>query len=71
MKELYWWGELVGTIDGDGHARIDKDAHPQAWCAAQYPNAPGFSIREHKEDLIGGQFVTLVHTDDTTMLEVL
>lgn len=71
MKELYWWGELVGTIDEQGHARIDKDSHPQAWCAAQYPKAPGFVIHERKDDLIGGQFVQLVHTDDTTMREVL
>lgn len=71
MRELYWWGELVGTIDADGHADIDRTAHPQAWCAAQYPRALGFEIRERGESGVNGQFVRLVHSDESTMREVL
>ena len=70
MRELYWWGELVGYIGADGKPVIDRAAHPQAWCAAQYPRSVGFEIR-NRDEVVNGQFVRLTKSDDATMREVL
>lgn len=70
MRELYWWGQLVGTVDDEGRAQIDKASYPQAWCAAQYERAPGFEIKD-SADSVNGQFVRLVKSDGETMREVL
>lgn len=70
MKEIYWWGELVGYVDAEGKPVIDREAHPQAWCASHYSNALGFAIRD-RDEVVNGQFVRLTKSDDATMREVL
>lgn len=70
MRKLYWWGQLVGTVDDEGCAQIDRSKYPQAWCAAQYERAPGFEIRD-SADKVNGQSVCLVKSDGETMREVL